>query len=387
MLQNVKKLFFALISLEIDNKNIDEEYLNLITEEVLIALYKLSKQHDLAHLIGEALEKNNLLPKNSKIEELFLKERNLAIYRYVQMSHEFVRICFALENAEISYIPLKGSVLRKLYKEPWLRTSCDIDILVQEENLETATNVLKKELNYTYKLDGNHDVHLYSQTGAHLELHYKLDSFKESWSNILNNVWDYSNNNLGYCYALTSEMIYFYHIAHMASHFKYGGCGIRPFIDLYLISKKMEYNEEVLKSLLKSGGLTNFNEVAIKTINCWFEGEEKTEKIELVEKYILYSGTYGSVQNRVAVEKNKRKSRLKFICSRIFVPYRTLKYQYPTLKKCPFLYPFYMLKRWFNLLKKENRKNALLELKEITKTNENQQQEIENLINYLGLNN
>lgn len=89
----------------------------------------------------------------------------------------------------------------------------------------------------------------------------------------------------------------------------------------------------------------------------------------------------------MAVEKSKRKSRLKFICSRIFVPYRTLKYQYPTLKKRPFLYPFYMLKRWFNLLKKENRKNALLELKEITKTNENQQHEVENLLDYLGLNN
>jgi hypothetical protein len=57
------------------------------------------------------------------------------------MKHEFERICLVLEKAKIPHIPLKGSVLRKLYKEPWLRTSCDIDILVQEETLGTRNKV------------------------------------------------------------------------------------------------------------------------------------------------------------------------------------------------------------------------------------------------------
>ena len=59
MQRTVEKVFFALIRFEINGSELCEEIKNLITPEVLPALFKLSKRYDLAHLIGDALEKTD----------------------------------------------------------------------------------------------------------------------------------------------------------------------------------------------------------------------------------------------------------------------------------------------------------------------------------------
>ena len=67
-----------------------------------------------------------------------------AIYRYEKIDFEFKRICESFEENSIDFMPLKGSVLRKLYAEPWLRTSSDADILVKEKDLKRAEELLEK---------------------------------------------------------------------------------------------------------------------------------------------------------------------------------------------------------------------------------------------------
>lgn len=72
----------------------------------------------------------------------------------MKINHEYNRICDALESVEISFLPLKGSVLRQYYPEPWMRTSCDIDILVHENDLEKTTEYLVRDLGYIYDRKG-----------------------------------------------------------------------------------------------------------------------------------------------------------------------------------------------------------------------------------------
>ena len=84
MQRTVEKVFFALIRFEINGDELCDEMKNLITPEMLPALFKLSKRHDLVHLIGNALDKNGLLPKNTEAKKRFLQERNMAVYRYEQ---------------------------------------------------------------------------------------------------------------------------------------------------------------------------------------------------------------------------------------------------------------------------------------------------------------
>ena len=85
-------------------------------------LYKLSKAHDLAHLVGDALIKNDLIG-NDEIKEKYQKQVMIAIYRYEKINYELNRLRSALNEARIPFIPLKGSVLRQYYPEPWMRTS------------------------------------------------------------------------------------------------------------------------------------------------------------------------------------------------------------------------------------------------------------------------
>ena len=72
-----------------------------------------------------------------------------------------------------------------------MRTSCDIDILVHENDLEKTTEYLVRDLGYIYDRKGPHDVSLYLQSQLHLELHYTLigDGVAKSSCEVLKNVW------------------------------------------------------------------------------------------------------------------------------------------------------------------------------------------------------
>ena len=81
MQRKAEKIFFALLRFEINGDELCDEVKDLITLEMLPALFKLSKRHDLAHLIGDALDKNGLLPDGTEAKKHFLQERNMAVYR------------------------------------------------------------------------------------------------------------------------------------------------------------------------------------------------------------------------------------------------------------------------------------------------------------------
>ena len=66
------------------------------------------------------------------------------------------------------------------------------------------------------------------------------------------------------------KMFYFYHVAHMAKHFEIGGCGVRPFLDSYLLLYYAQYRTESCCQLLRKGGLLTF----AKAVKIWRVGGE-----------------------------------------------------------------------------------------------------------------
>ena len=76
----------TLIASEVCGKAIDPSQ-NPFSDEELAALYKLSKAHDLAHLVGDALIKNKLI-SNAEIKSKFEKQLMTAVYRYEQINYE-----------------------------------------------------------------------------------------------------------------------------------------------------------------------------------------------------------------------------------------------------------------------------------------------------------
>lgn len=383
------ELLFSLLRFEICQTAILDETKNQISPDRLPAIYKLSKSHDLAHLVADSLQKNELLPKGTEAEKRFLQERNLAIYRYEQLSFELGEICGVLEEAKIEYIPLKGSVIRVLYPEPWLRTSCDIDILVRENDLDRATKILSEKLRYTVGEKDSHDVSLFSESGVHLELHFKLVDLRVTrrGENVLLKIWEHLELVKGYTYQkkLTDEMFYFFHIAHMAKHFHTGGCGIRPFMDLWLLNHKVEYSEEKRQTLLEEGKLAEF-EFGVKSLSeVWFGNSEHSDLTKELEDYVLRGGVYGNMKNSVAIQYAKKGGRVKTFFSRIFVPYDVLLIRYPSLEKHKWLMPIYQIRRWGRLLLKGKAKASIQELKTGANVSEEQQLRAERLLRDLGL--
>jgi hypothetical protein len=381
----MKEIFFSLLKSVLFQIPLNEEIKNLITDKNILSLLKMSRQHDLAHLIGDALDKNGLLPEGSEERRLFIQERTIAICRYEQIQYELDRIYEVFEKIKIKFIPLKGAKIREYYPEPWMRTSCDIDILVHEEDLKVAIEALKSQLSYKEGTIGKYDANMFSESGVHLELRYNPSSVSSKSKKVLSSIWanvvDEKENKL----TLTNEMFYFYHIEHMAGHFIIGGCGIRFFLDAYILNKELGFNQELKQKLLRDAGLETFANGVEKLAEFWFANGEKSQLVQGIEEYVLYSGIYGRMENRVAIGQIK-KSKIRFILSRIFLPYKELRYSYPKLQKYPVLYPFYVVKRWFKLLKKDSRKKSKKEFLTVAKGGTNKKENIEKMMKNLDLN-
>lgn len=316
--------------------------------ELLPHLAEIAAAHDVTHLLALGLKHNGLLDERSALaREIFT-----AVYRCEELRFELERICDALESARIDHLPLKGAVLRAYYPEPWMRTSCDIDILVRHGDLASAIACLVETLHYTASGRGSHDVALVSPRGSHMELHFDLmeEGAAKGAAPVLNAVWAHAVPCAGrsHRYAMEDGFFYFYHIAHMAKHFENGGCGIRPLIDLQIL-RRAAFDATAGQSLLDACALSQFA-LRMETLSdVWFAGGTHTALTRRMEAYILCGGSYGSIEHRVAALK-KDGSRGRYLLSRAIVPYERLVRYYPILEKHRYLMPVMQVRRWFMLL-------------------------------------
>lgn len=384
-MEQTKSMLISLIGNEVCGNTLSLPAGTVVTDDLLAQAYDVAKAHDVVHIIGSSLMNNNLL-FGSAYEGAYRKAVYDAVMKSENQSYILEEISSAFEAEKISHILLKGSVIKNLYPQSWLRTSRDIDILVHKEDLPAAAGKLCDDLGFTRKSEGRHDVSFVNDEGICIELHFSLMEKEriESYSAVLDRVWDYATaENGGYRNILCDEMAYFYHIAHMAKHFKVGGCGLRPFVDLCLMEKKMTCHTEKLTSLLKEGGLLKFAAVSKALGEAWFSGGEHTAETLAMERYILDGGAFGSEKTRK--EANKIKGDGKYIRSRLFVPYDYLKVAYPIVGRYKFLFPIFEFVRIFSFLfgkKKKFRKKYLEEIKNISDDKAN---EIKGLFEYLEL--
>ena len=380
----MEKTMFRLFGYALRGEN-EKETISL-DRESWEKIYKLSKKHDLAHLIGYALKKSNTII-GEDLQKAFDQIMNMAAFRYVKISYDLEAISYALEKAQVRFIPLKGSVIRRYYSEPWLRTSCDIDILISKKDIEKVKSVFVDELNYTYESAWNYELSFFTPSKTHIELHHVLNDDVKAVDKVLSSVWELSAPapEHTYLYEMNDEMYYFYHIAHMAKHFVNGGCGIRPFIDIWVLNHNCEFDKQKRYELLDEAGLLQFAKAAEKLSEVWIGNEPHTQLSERLEQFILSGGTYGTVENRVAVQQAITGGKFSYIMSRVFLPYNQLKLTYPNLEKRKWLFPFYQIKRWFKLLRKGKFKKSMQEAKTTSSVTTEENNQTTRLLKELGI--
>ncbi|MBQ8187442.1 MAG: nucleotidyltransferase family protein [Clostridia bacterium] len=358
-----------------------------IDEAVLQQIYAFSARHDLAHMAGDALRRLGLIGAD-KSADSFKKSQILAAYRCENILYETELLYQTLEKAGIPFIPLKGSVIRPFYPSPDMRTSCDIDVLVHPDNLECAIGVLADELSCTETGRGSHDVSLLSSRGIHIELHYTLiesDRAPEAVE-ILDSVWEHVSPEDGFTCRMRmhDDLFLFYHFVHMMKHFVDGGCGIRTFMDLWVLDHRSPTDMHACDAMLEKAGLLTFADACRRLAEVWFSDADPDDTTEAMAQFIYGGGVYGSVDNRVAVRQTKM-GRAKYLMSRIILPYDSMKYQYPVLKKHRYLLPFCQVHRWTHLTSKDAAKRALHELNLTGNLTDEKQKNTVDLFAKLGL--
>ena len=356
-----RDIFMALLRMELSGMRPAEDMLEVITPALLPTVYQAGKKHDMGHMIAPSLQKLGLLTEEDPLFLAFRKQCFVATARCRQTQFEFDRICAVLEEGGVDHLPLKGSVIRPYYPDPAMRTSCDIDILIHPKDLDAAVALLGEKLEYELKEKLPHDYSLMSPAKVHLELHFTLLSdedselvgaFQAACERELERVWEVSAPVEGFSHRWEMPMEYYYAylLAHAAKHVLVGGCGIRPFMDIWVIRHCMGYDTSLAAPLVEKCGLSAFAENAEALSEQWFSGvRAERETVDELALYILQSGAYGSIQNKVAGEQVVKGNRFVYILSRLFRPYSQMKYLYPVLHKWKILLPFFEIYRWFDI--------------------------------------
>ncbi len=332
-------------------------------------LIALSKRHDLAHLIADALINNGIVDSTYSGFASVQKGKLMAIYRETQRTYTYNVITTAFSDAKIKYVPLKGILIRDLYPEPWMRSSCDIDILVQENDLDKATEALIQKGFTTDNKRNYHDIHFYLDN-VHLELHHNICENNEQLDRLLSKVWEYAEPVSDVEYRESKEFFAFHHIAHMAYHFLAGGCGIRPFIDLWLMRKKGFYSDNGLIALLNECELKPFYDSVCDLVDVWFSDKQHNELTKAMSDYVISGGVYGTEKNSntIGVAKNKE-SKTKYLFTLAFLPYESMCVLYPSLRKHKILLPFCYIHRFFSKLFGKDKKRVKDRVQNIKQSN------------------
>lgn len=342
---------FALIRCAVLGEQLSEETKQEAVDKAGL-LFKMARHHDMAHLLDYAYKIGGISVPDEQTAFELIKYNAMSVMRYENLNLALVNISELFEKEEIPFIPLKGAVIRDFYPEPWMRTSCDIDILVHEEDLERAEKLLIEKLGYISKEKrGYHDVSLYSDTDVHLELHFNIKENMKNLDGLLSMVWEYASPKTegSYEYVLSNEFFMFQIVSHISYHVLYGGCSLRYFLDLYLLNQKLEFDENVLFSMLENCGIKTFYDECLRLSTVWFANEKHNETTLLFQEYLLDGGVYGIKKNQIAL-KRKKKGTFSYILERIFMPYEQLVITYPSLKNKRCLTPLYQVRRWFRVV-------------------------------------
>ncbi len=380
---SLQDIFVSLLGAELRETEPSSAVKARLTPHVISALYRLSKQHDLTHVVSSALYKNGVTPEPS-VKAEYERETIMAVFRHEQMQYAYEKICRALDKAEVAYLPLKGAVVRPYYPEASMRTGCDIDILVKETELESAIKALVCA-EYRCGDRNYHDVSLHSPEGIHLELHFSLCENIDTLDEVLKDAWHYVVPAADGGLAFSEPFFVFHMFAHMAYHFLSGGCGARSLMDVWVMKHKMGLYYSRAKTLLEKAGIYRFAVKMSELSEACFSDQPRDELSHTLLTYILSGGVYGSCQNQIAVKREDAKSTLGYSMRRLFLPYDQMIIRFPHLKKLPFLLPFYWAVRIFKMILGGNMRRSVDELRAADKMSQNELERIKTMREILGL--
>ena len=333
----------ALISCYLNQRTPSQEVLNDLDME---SLYKTAKRHNLTALVAAELEKLGIQ------DHQFSEAKAKAIRKAILFHSEREKICTSLEKSGIWYMPLKGSVIQNIYPRLGLRQMADNDILFDISRAEDVKHIFEGFGYSTIYFElGNHDVYR-KEPVLNFEMHRAL--FGPSHERLLYEYYKDVKKRLllvegtSFRYQFTTEDFYVYMLAHESKHYNAFGTGLRSLLDIYIYLRK--YRDSIdfsyIEGETKKLGIYEFEQKSRSLALNLFDGNKLTEEEKEMLSYMISSGTYGTVENKVANSMRKMNrngkitfaTRIKYYWKRIFMSRKILYPRYK-LAKYPILMP------------------------------------------------
>lgn len=286
----------------------DEVPANMPEELSIEQLMKIAVKNQMIVLLLGGVIKTDLADREKEIIRPVIKQ---SLLRSFIQSSEFTEIEKQFEKEKIIHQPMKGAYLKDIYPRPTLREMSDLDILIREESMERAGELLS-QMGYILKQEiKHHDIYEkkpYLIVEAHRALYDKL---------VDKNQYDYFSDfsravkkeGCEYTYNFSKEDFYIYMLAHMAKHFYEKGCGIRNLVDIYIYRNhyKNQLDELYIESQLEKCGILTFTRHMEKLTGIWLEDEESSHFYDVLFEYMLDGGVYGNDENGIWNEFSKEK--------------------------------------------------------------------------------
>lgn len=341
-------------------------------------LFMLANKNGVANTVAGVICSNDRI--DDSVKKRFEKSHYLIITQQVLCNNALGVLYEKLDDHKKRGIFLKGTVLKHLYPNPYLRSMGDIDVFSEERDMEEihsimiddgyATGVIGSGNHYEYLRQNMVKVEYHPELVA-LDSEYGKKVFTKLHPDSLSiasymDIWNHSLpiDNHEYARQLTPEYHYLYVIMHMMNHFLTAGTGIRSVMDVWIMNNHYAkvWDRSLIERLLSDYGLLTFEKYALALADKWFDLTElhyiprdiDIKLLEQYEDYILESGMYGTVEHYVTRQMEHRTnniSKVKYLMSRFFLPYKQMKSIYPIVEKCPVILPAMWCYRTYEIFK------------------------------------
>ena len=371
-------------------------------------VWRLAKANSVQGLTWHAVRRVPDLPAD--LRRSWEKAANETLWRRAMFDAERAEVLAALNAEGIACLPLKGVTTAPLYPEPDMRTMADNDILYgsvepdlpavppapspssgapapagfrprgagrrerQEgacEAMQVARRVMEAR-GYEAESVGasHHDAYLKPPL-FNFELHRMLVSGTSPLHPYYENPWSHAvqdaDNPLLFHFRHEDE--YLYHVAHAFKHFDHSGCGVRhladervmlaafgPAVDrAYVDAELAKMGPDVVAFEVRLRGLA---ETCLGPGGAGLEGPAALRGALTADQadillFMLSSGAYGTVENRVGIAWEKtarasasgRPSLAAYLRERLFMGREELEANYPVFARHPALRPLAPLVR------------------------------------------
>ena len=341
------------------------------------SLFELAKYHQVGELAFFSVEKLQNKPEGADKQQWMREHERCEVIDILQRE-EAEMIVEAASKKEIGILPLKGYIIKQIYPKTTYREMGDLDFLIEPGKVDEMDSIMK-EMQYAADdvgLEESHDVYK-KDPYLVVENHRRLLPPSEENHWYTDDIWERleSDSANPYHKSMTWTDFYLYHLLHFEKHYSMGGCGIRSIVDHYYIMKELKdkIDWDFVKEILPKMNYVEFEKMITDLALALFDDGKMTEELEKVLKFMIGSGSYGTLEQfqRFEFENYKKEMGIKtkkgYFFRRMFMERERMEYIYPSLKKQGWLLPFFWIHRLFKAVftKRGKVKNEMKGMKKL----------------------